>query len=73
MTLETFASLNNVERDKVVRYISIHTIHSYADIKHVSDCFMGIKISLIHPLAFLRLATLINDVPESYNEYFDNE
>lgn len=72
MTLETFASLNNVERDKVLRWISIHTVHSYADIKHVSDCFMGIKIALIHPLAFLRFAILLNDVPE-YNEYFDNE
>ena len=64
MTLETFFSLNVIERDKVIWYISTHTVHSYAELKHISDCLMGVKIGIIHPLAFLRFAALLNDVPE---------
>lgn len=68
MTPETFLNLSAIERDKVVKYISIHTIHPYENVKYVADCFTGSRIGHVHPLSFLCFTQILSLVPDNYNE-----
>lgn len=68
MTQETFLNLSAIDRDKVIKYISIHTVHSYADVKYLADCLVGSRVTGIHPLGFLKLLHLLSFVPDSYND-----
>lgn len=68
MKPEKFFNITAIERDKVLKYISIHTIHSYEDVKYVADCFVGSRIGLVHPFEFLRFTQILSLVPDNYNE-----
>lgn len=68
MKPDKFLNINAIERDKVVKYISIHTIYSYENVKYVADCFAGSRIGPVHPLEFLWFTQLLSLVPDNYNE-----
>lgn len=68
MEPKNFLNITAIERDKVLEYISIHTIYPYENVKYVADCFVGSRIGFVHPLDFLWFTQILSLVPDNYNE-----
>lgn len=70
MTIEEFCSLNAEERHQVLEYLSIHTVYTYDALMHITECLLGVKLRLVHPLAFYAFSLLLAEVPEDYANFF---